>query len=164
MSGVTDEDIQDYLEHHGIKGMHWGKHKAEEAGGTSGGGSGDKPRKTFRGTTVEKMNRHEVKAEKDDFYQKKADDVLKRAAKNGGNDTLVQVTDRQTYATTVYTGKELIEHMGRGGLMDIYMTDVYAEKNKDGVYEMTEGNRVYKRSDKTAAKEQKVANKAAKKG
>jgi len=143
------------LEHFGIKGMHWGQRKAE---GSAGGGA-PKPKKTFRGTTVEKMNGREIRIEKDKFYEDKANDVLKRSAKGDGTDALVSVTNRQTYATTIITGRELVEHMGRGGLMDIYMTDIYAEKNADGVYEMTEGNRVYKRSDKIARDEAKATRK-----
>jgi hypothetical protein len=155
-----DADAEAVLEHHGIKGMKWGQHKAEgSAGGPSG--SAEKPKKTFRGTTVEKLSREEIRTQKKDFYQNKADDIINRAAKSP--DSLVMIQDRQTYARTIVTGKELIEHMGKGGLMDVYMTDIYAEKNKSGEYEISaDGNRQYQRPDKIAAREQKAANKAKK--
>lgn len=37
---LTVGDIENYLEHHGVRGMKWGHHSANTSGGSSGGGSG----------------------------------------------------------------------------------------------------------------------------
>lgn len=138
---MTDNEKTDaFLAHFGVKGMRWGKRKARDSdsGGESSGGS-SKPKK---------LTRKEVKQEKADFYQKKADNLLKVASTDP--DSLIAVRTPNTYIATVATGKEFLDYMAKGGYMDIKMSDVYATKDANsGNYVLNDKmNQRYVRSDK----------------
>lgn len=70
---------------------------------------------------------------KPDFYLNKADNVVKTAAKDP--EALISVFNLGAQHPTVVTGKEFIDFMGRGGTFNAHYTDVFATKNKAGVYE-----------------------------
>lgn len=123
---------QQALAHYGVKGMRWGHRKAEDSSGT---GKQRLSRKEFKA---------KVRQEKSDFYQKKADSLLKESLKDP--EVLVRLKSTDPYPT-ILTGKEFVDYLTRGGIMDIKATDIYARKtSKNGPYELNaEGNRVYKK-------------------
>lgn len=135
---LTDQGAEDELRHVGVKGMRWGHRKAESSDSS---GSSDAP------TKPKKLTRKEVKAEKNEFYQKKGADLVEKALKDPT--VLIKLHHGGTYPTLV-TGKEFVDHLSRGGLMDIRATDVFATKAKSGVYERNENpNPKFQRSDRT---------------
>ena len=98
-------EVDEFLEHFGVKGMKWGQRKARRA---------------------------ERAAAKDSFYQKKADDILKAAMKDSEDKprTLVALDGR-----LVITGQQFVDHMARGGVMDISRTEIFATRGSTGPYQ-----------------------------
>lgn len=139
-SPVVEEDAVDtWLAHFGVKGMRWGKRKARDD--SSGDASSAPPAKP------KKLTGKEVRAEKREFYQKKADNLLKKATEDP--ESLIAVRTPGDYATTIATGREFMDYMARGGMMDIRLSDVYATKDKSGNYVVNENmNQKFVRSDK----------------
>lgn len=134
---TKDNATEAFLEHVGVKGMRWGHRKAEDSAGSSSGS--EKPKK---------LTRKEVRAEKNEFYVKKGDNIVRTAAKHP--DSLIAIRNYGDYVPTIVTGKELLEHMAKGGLLDVKNSDVYATKNqKTGEYWLNENmNQRFVRSDK----------------
>lgn len=136
---IVMEDVDDFLAHFGVKGMKWGKRKARDAASDSG-------------NAPKKLTRKEVRAEKKEFYLKKVDNVVKTAAAKP--ETLIKTLAYDPVlgmnVQTIMTGKELIEHLGRGGYMNAKYTDVYATKDaKTQEYVLNDKiNEKYVRSDK----------------
>lgn len=101
----------EFLTHAGVKGMKWGKRKAREASDSSSTNSSKKPSRKER-----------KKAEKQARMQadmKKADDLFKTALKNPN--TLIKLN-----SSVIVTGKEFVDYMSAGGIMNARTTDVFA--------------------------------------
>jgi hypothetical protein len=126
--------VTNTLEHHGIKGMRWGVRRDDS---TSSSGGSSKPKK---------LSRSEVAQEQRDFYQKKADNILKVASKDP--ESLIAL--KTPNDAVIVTGHQFVDHMTRGGLMDIRMSDVWATKaSPTGPYELNPNiNQPFVRSDK----------------
>jgi hypothetical protein len=105
---IPDEDIYAFLEHHGVKGMRWGSRK--------GASSGDK-RRGFR----------QRRADKRQARIQKANDLMTTALKDP--EVLIKLNNQQ-----IVTGRQFVQFMGRGGLMDVRTTDIYAKKGPKGKY------------------------------
>ena len=115
-------DVEDFLQHVGVKGMKWGRRKTS---GSSSGGSSKITRKQNR-----QMNR-EARSE---FDRKKIDSIFRETLQKGDK-VLVSTQLMGTYGKTVMTGKEFSDHMLRGGAMDVRTTEIFARQNKSGQYE-----------------------------
>ena len=109
--------INPYLEHHGVKGMKWGRRKRRETS------SGEKKRLSRK--EVRRLNKQKSK----EFYQKKADRLIKESASKG-KDVLVSVKGFESFPT-VMTGREFVTHLSNGGMFDIKQTDIYARRDGD---------------------------------
>lgn len=135
--------VDGFLEHYGVKGMRWGIRRNRD----SGSGDGSKPKK---------LTRKEVRAEKNEFYLKKMDNVVKTAAAQPESliKTLAYDPVSGYNRQVVMTGKEVVEHLARGGYMNAKYTDVYATKDaKSQEYIINPNqNQRYRRSDKPRKK------------
>lgn len=110
-------NVDTFLDHHGVKGMRWGRRKSRDESGDSA-----KPGKP------KKLTRQEVKAEKASFYEARAKKMLKTALED--SESLIAVRMPNDYATTITTGKEFVDYMTRGGIMDVRLSNVYATRDK----------------------------------
>lgn len=104
------EEVDSFLQHHGIVGMKWGKHK-----------------KQF----TEKRGDYKarIKSERQAHDQEHLSKVLTTSLKKGEN-VLVRTQLQGDYAATVMTGKQFIEMAGRGTLLNARTTDVFATLDK----------------------------------
>lgn len=101
------DEVDDFLEHYGVKGMKWGQRK-----------------KVSR-----KENRQMNKEAADKFYGEKAESLYKEA-KKGGEKVLIKTRTTGDYADTVLTGKEFAQQLEQGRAMDVRMTEVFARQLK----------------------------------
>lgn len=122
------DDVDAFLEHVGVKGMKWGVRKDPSAGRES--------RKDYKAR---------VKTEKDEFYNKKIQGVVKQSLAKG-NDILIQTRLPGDAAITIATGKDFLNHVSAGGVFDAKVTDVFATKNSDGNYERVAPSEGYVKS------------------
>ena len=135
-------ETDDFLEHFGIKGMKWGVTRKEGSDGNVG--SNPKNKKPEKTVETRKERKVRQKADKEKFYQDKANNLLKTASEQPLS--LIYLKD-QSPIPTVVTGKEFMDHMTKGGLMDIKMTDVWATENDQGGYSLNDNmNKRYKKS------------------
>lgn len=109
MSSLITES--EYLEHFGIRGMHWGQRKAKE--------TSESPKRV-------KRTRKERKEAKRVFYDKKVNRVIQTAAEKPA-DTLVlmQGPSGDRY---IMTGREFVMHVAAGGYFNSHTTDIYATR------------------------------------
>lgn len=104
--------VDEFLEHHGVKGQRWGVRSSSDK---SGG---------------KKLSRHErraaAKQAKQEETAKKVADLMNAALKQPTS--LIQLNGRQ-----VITGKQFIDHMVNGGLLNINTSRVFArQETKNG--------------------------------
>ena len=131
---MTKQSLDDVLAHHGVKGMKWGVRRSDAQLARAGGSS--KSEKVSR-----KAYKAQVKQESSDFYQNKAHDLLKQSM----NDPDLLVKLHAGGVPVVITGKQFVEHLSNGGVMDVKATDIYAkQETKDGLYVLRGPSRVYK--------------------
>jgi hypothetical protein len=96
---VTDNKLEEFLEHFGVKGMHWGiRHKPSSSG---------------------KLSRKQKRQKR---YQEKADSLIKEAL--GSNQVLINLNRRH-----IVTGEEFVQYLANGGLLDIRGTSIYARQH-----------------------------------
>lgn len=101
--------MSDELAHFGVKGMKWGVHKKH-----------DESRKEYKKRT---------KQESREFYDKKADALIK-ASLSKGDKVLIATKLPGDFATTITTGTQFIEHLQKGGVFDVKTTEVFATQPK----------------------------------
>ena len=139
-----NENVENFLEHFGVKGMKWGVRRNRDSsdGGESNSRRDQKSTGAKRKTAKKELEAYNREAA-EKFYLDKADRVLKTAANDP--ESLISVRVWGTSHPTVATGREYVNFMTRGGIMDILATDVLATTNKDGVYVRNENmNAPYK--------------------
>ena len=108
-----------YLQHFGVKGMKWGVRRS------SGSGTA---------TVSRRQNRKMNKTARKEYYQEKADHILKTAIANKGDDTLIQV------GNSVVTGKTFVNLALSGGAFNIKATNIASIRNhKTGNFEAYNG-------------------------
>ena len=111
---------QYYLQHFGVKGMKWGVRRS------SGSGTA---------TISRRQNRKMNKTARKEYYQEKADHILKTALANKGDDTLIQV------GNSVVTGQMFVKLALSGGAFNIKATNIASIRNpKTGYLEAYSGN------------------------
>lgn len=93
----VDEDISDFLSHHGIKGQRWGVRNKQT------------------GTSTKKVSRRQRRIAATHANQRAAKAFVVKASKNPN--MIVLLNGRH-----VITGKQFVDHMMAGGLMDIKTT------------------------------------------
>lgn len=162
---MRKETLDDVLAHFGVKGMKWGVRRDPRTGArpisvalnsSRFGQAANKNAERYmakqnrnaaeKAARPKKLTSAQVKAEKADFYQRKANNILKTAAKDP--ESLIAL--RTHNDAVIVTGKQFIDHMVSGGVMNIKMTDVYATRRGGaGKYILNPNiNRPYIRSDK----------------
>jgi hypothetical protein len=143
VSEPTYEEALAFLEHHGGGPGGFG----EKHAGTQGVKTATAKREAKAASKPVKLSRKDVRVEKQAFYQKKAEHLLKTAVDNP--DVLIGVSNGSPIPTVV-TGKEFVNHMSRGGMMNVRYTDIYATKDpKSGSYVLNPTpNQKFVRSDK----------------
>lgn len=112
---MDDENVADFLAHFGVKGMRWGVRRQENAGST-------KPSRKER----KQAEKERVRSEREAAFNahiEKARGLVQQSLKDP--DTLVLLNGRQ-----IVTGREFVQHMTNGGLMDVNTTRVYATIDK----------------------------------
>ena len=108
-----------YLQHFGVKGMKWGVRRS------SGSGTA---------TVSRRQNRKMNKTARKEYYQEKADHLLKTALANKGDDTLIQV------GHSVITGQMFVNLALSGGAFNIKATNIASIRNlKTGDFEAYNG-------------------------
>ena len=108
-----------YLQHFGVKGMKWGVRRS------SGSGTA---------TISRRQNRKMNKTARKEYYQEKANHIIKTALANKGDDTLIQV------GTSVITGQMFVNLALSGGAFNIKATNIASIRNpKTGDFEAYNG-------------------------
>ena len=127
------EEVDDFLEHFGVKGMKWGKRKAE--GGTSSESNSASTKRLSR-KEVRKINREGQRA----HDTKRVNDVLAESLKKGDDILVSTMFAGETYKT-ILTGKEFAERAAAGSHINARMTDVFASKKSgDNPYELRDNS------------------------
>ena len=120
--------VDDFLSHHGVKGMKWGRRKHEAADNAIKTGVADK--KMFSRRDVRKLN----KATEQEYNLKKTTQVFNEAKEKGEN-VLVKSRAVGDYVDTIMTGKQFVSHVERGGLINPASTRIFARRrHEDGQY------------------------------
>jgi hypothetical protein len=101
------QDVDEFLEHHGVRGQKWGIRNKRKSG----------------------PSRRDVRKHKKQQVQKlrmdKANHLVETATKDP--QVLIKLNRRH-----VVTGEEFINHLSRGGLLDIDGSDIWAQQEKPG--------------------------------
>lgn len=109
---MTQLTSKDYLAHFGVKGMRWGVRKANDS---------STPKVSRR--QQKKEAKRAAKQARFEADQKKATMLLDAALKDP--EILINLNNN-----IVVTGKEFVDHMSNGGLMNVRTTTVFAQKDK----------------------------------
>lgn len=101
-------NTDDFLAHYGVKGMKWGKRRAER-----------------------RAQEDADRAGKQEYDRKKLDEVYSESKKKGEK-VLVKSRAAGDYADTVMTGKQFVDYVERGGVVDAASTRIFARQAKAG--------------------------------
>ena len=115
-----EEFAGDFIEHFGVKGMKWGRRKAE---GTSAAAPSSNPKK---------LTSKERKFEEVEFYNQKIGKIVFEALSDP--DVLIKTRLQGSSYPTVVTGREFVDFVSRSGAFDASITEVYARKDGAGPY------------------------------
>lgn len=111
---------QEFLMHHGVKGMKWGERRAQK-----------RANKAEYKSEMQEYRKNKSAA-KEKFYNDKMESVYKTALKDP--QAIINVYARHGYDTVpsnmLVTGREFVEGAKMGKIMDARYTDVYAYSNK----------------------------------
>ena len=118
-------DLNDELDHHGVKGMRWGRRKKR----TSTSDTGTSKSKASK----KKLTRAEVRAERNAFYMARSERAVDTALRKKG-DTFIYTSSSPKVRGIVMTGSEFIEYISKGGAFDTRVTRVYATKDESGKF------------------------------
>ncbi|UVK59301.1 hypothetical protein SEA_PHEROBRINE_18 [Gordonia phage Pherobrine] len=155
---MTD-GVEDFLSHYGVKGMKWGKRKAQDAlisrhnagKGVKVSSDGSVRRNTNREQQAIKkandvskaletgvgkgLSRKEIKelnrVSKEAYDLKKTEETYNEA-KEKGESVLVKSRAVGDYADTVMTGKQFADYVESGGVLNIQSTRIFARQAKEG--------------------------------
>lgn len=119
------DNIDEFLAHHGVKGMKWGRRKHAAADEAIKTGVADK--KMFSRRDVRKLN----KATRQEYNLKKTTQAYNEAKAKGDN-VLIKSRAAGDYVDTVVTGKKFVAHIERGGTFDVTSTRVFARRQHEG--------------------------------
>lgn len=136
------------LAHYGVLGMKWGVRKRRDSKPSSSGKSSDSsskkssaPKKTKPKKVSRKEHRAKVKAERNKFYEQKAESIMKEALKDP--EVLIKLSTPGDPYGMVVTGQQFANYASNGGLFDVKTSDIYARRDGDA-YVRTQ-NRTYKK-------------------
>ena len=110
---IGERFVENFLEHHGVKGMKWGIRKAEYK-------SLDKAsRKKYR-----KKTSKERRTDRDTAYKENLK-VVVAAAASKPQGVFVSTRRPGDGSNMLLTGKEFTAHLAKGGYVDIKATNIY---------------------------------------
>ena len=133
-------DLNDELDHHGVKGMRWGRRKQRVSASGKGASKSNSPKK--------KLTRAEVRAERNAFYMARSERAVDTALRKKG-DTLIYTSTTPKVRGIVMSGNEFIDHISKGGAFDTRVTRVYATKDESGKFALDDRSAErFVRSDK----------------
>ena len=118
-------DMNNEFDHHGVKGMRWGRRKKR----TSTSDTGTSKSKASK----KKLTRAEVRAERNAFYMARSERAVDTALRKKG-DTLIYTSTSPKVRGIVMSGNEFIDHISKGGAFDTRVTRVYATKDESGQF------------------------------
>ena len=119
------EDTHEEFDHHGVKGMRWGRRKQRVSASGKGASKSNSPKK--------KLTRAEVRAERNAFYMARSERAVNTALRKRG-DTLIYTSTTPKVRAIVMSGNEFIDHIFKGGAFDTRVTRVYATKDESGKF------------------------------
>lgn len=146
-------EYEDYLAHYGVKGMKWGRRKDGSAGSKRAAKKEAKAevktaKKELKAKTREgKSNiRNRTAVEKQQRDQKHLTTLTKIASKEATS--LISMTGPNN-TTTLVTGKDFVDHVSRGGLLNASSTYLfyssksnYANENSRNAYSVSDAKAV----------------------
>lgn len=112
--------VNDFLAHHGVKGMKWGVRKSEYKSMSRD------ERKSYR-----KKTGKERRADLNEAYQKKASALVDVSSKHG-KDVLIKARVPYDAYPVVMTGNEFLSYLSKGGAFDKRATDVFGYMDTPG--------------------------------